>query len=325
MSLIRRKLKNPLTKVFKHSIQPITSNMKRTITCIYASVLIFTFTDSNAQVPDWSSKIAAIVYDNCGSCHRAGSIAPFPLETYVDFTYNATGILESVNNRSMPPWPPDPAYRRLAHERILSANEIQLINDFINGGMPTGDLANAPSFPIFNNNSQVGVPDTVLQTSAYTVSMSTDEYRNFSYPSNFNSEKQFRAIEVIPGNLEVVHHVLMYWDTTGNCAALDAADPNPGYSGFGGVGSNEAQLIGAWVPGSVPTVFPDAFAIQIPANADIVLQFHYAEGTMGEIDSTKINFFYNTSPGLIRPVYFVAALNHVTSMTNGNATVKKLK
>lgn len=289
-------------------------NFRQTLIVLCSTFFLY----SNSQAQDtWSNSIASIVYQNCSSCHRTGSIAPFKLESYADFTANSISIELAVQDGKMPPWPPDPAYSRLSHERILSFSEKDKILGFINNGMPSGDLATAPSFPVFPSGSQVGTPDTVIQTSPYTATLNTDEYRNFTFSSNFNTTKKFRAIEFIPGNLQIVHHVLVFWDTTGICASLDAADPDPGYDGFGGVGTNDAQLIGAWVPGNVPFVLPDAFAYEIPANADFVLQFHYAPGSLGQTDSSVINLFYNTSPGFVRPVYFAAALNHFSNMTDG--------
>jgi hypothetical protein len=271
---------------------------------------------SMAQTPTWSSDVASIVYGKCTSCHHYGAIAPFVLESYSDFASNAAHIVDNVVSRKMPPWPPDPAYRRLAHERLLSVAEIQKIQAFVAGGMPTGDLSAAPSVPVYSNTSQVGTPDTVINTPNYNVSMNADEYRCFAIPSGFSQQKKIKCLEFIPGNLSIVHHVLVFWDTTGSCAALDAADPAPGYAGFGGVGSPDANLIGAWVPGSTPFVLPNQFAFQIPANADIVLQFHYAPGSLGQSDASSMNVFYNTA-GFSRPMYFSAALNHFNTMTDG--------
>lgn len=290
--------------------------MKKAIRVAVVFVFLLIIGSVKGQTPTWSADVAPIVYSKCTSCHHAGAIAPFVIESYSDFSSNAAHILDNVLSRKMPPWPPDPAYRRLAHERLLSVAEIQKIQAFVVGGMPTGDLATAPSVPVYSNTSQVGIPDTIINTPAYSVGMSTDEYRCFAIPSGFTQQKKIKCLEFIPGNQAIVHHVLVFWDTTGTCANLDAADPAPGYVSFGGVGTPNANLIGAWVPGSSPFVLPDAFAFQIPANADIVLQFHYAPGSLGLTDASHMNVFYNTA-GFSRPMYFSPALNHSSNMTDG--------
>ncbi len=264
-----------------------------------------------AQTPTFCDDLATIFYQNCTGCHRTGNIASFPLVTYADATASGYAIQDAVNNHRMPPWPPDPNFSRLAHERLLSPQDIQKINDWVNGGMPEGNTANLPSLPIYPVGSQIGTPDDVLLSPNYTVTVATDDFRCFVVPSGYAADQMMKAIEFIPGNTAIVHHVLIYWDTTGTCQQLDTQDPNPGYAGFGGVGNDAAELIGAWVPGATPFILPDGMGINIPANADIVLQYHYAPGSNGQSDSSKINFFYQTSAGFIRPVYFNAPLNHV--------------
>lgn len=264
-----------------------------------------------AQTPTYCDDIAAIFYQNCTSCHRPGNIAPFPLITYNDAINTGYALADAVNSRRMPPWPPNPNFNRLAHERLLSNSDIQKINDWVTAGFPEGNTANLPSLPNYPTGSQVGTPDDVLQLMNYTVSVTTDDYRCFVIPSGYSVNQMMKAIEFIPGNTAIVHHVLIYWDTTGICQQLDNQDPGPGYQGFGGVGNSAAELIGAWVPGSTPFVLPSGMGISIPANADIIAQFHYAPGSNGQSDSSKINFFYQTSGGFIRPVFFNAPLNHL--------------
>ncbi len=264
-----------------------------------------------AQTPTYCDDIAAIFYQNCTGCHRNGNIAPFPLITYNDAINTGYSLADAVNSRRMPPWPPNPNFNRLAHERLLSNTDIQKINDWINGGFPEGNTANLPALPNYPTGSQVGTPDDVLQLMNYTVSVATDDFRCFVVPSGYGTDQMMKAIEFIPGNTAIVHHVLIYWDTTGICQQLDNQDPDPGYQGFGGVGNSAAELIGAWVPGSTPFVLPTGMGINIPANADIIAQFHYAPGSNGLSDSSKINFFYQTTGGFTRPVYFNAPLNHV--------------
>lgn len=264
-----------------------------------------------AQTPTFCDDIATIFYQNCTSCHRTGNIASFPLVTYLDAVSSGFAIQDAVTNHRMPPWPPNPNFNRLAHERILSQTDIQKINDWVNGGMPEGNTANLPALPNYPTGSQIGTPDDVLQLLNYTVSVATDDYRCFVVPSGYAADQMMKAVEFIPGNTAVVHHVLIYWDTTGICQQLDNQDPNPGYEGFGGVGNDAAELIGAWVPGSTPFVLPTGMGINIPANADIIAQFHYAPGSNGLSDSSKINFFYQSTGGFTRPVFFDAPLNHL--------------
>ena len=53
-------------------------------------------------------------------------------------------IANEVESKHMPPWPADPSYRHFKDEAVLTDLEIDQILDWVDAGMPTGDLATAP-------------------------------------------------------------------------------------------------------------------------------------------------------------------------------------
>jgi hypothetical protein len=270
-----------------------------------------------AQTNTWSNNIASIIYSKCATCHHQGAIGPFNLMSYNDAVAAASGIIDAVGNNRMPPWPPDTTYRKFAHQRALNIQQKTAILDWISNGLPEGNAANAPAPPVFPVGSAVNqTPDLVSQMPVFTNTANTDIYQCFVMPSGINVAKYIKGFEVIPGNREIVHHVLVYADTTGTCANLDALDPGIGYLSFGGVGSSSAQLIGLWVPGAEPQFYPNGMGLRLPANSDIVFQVHYPGGTAGQQDSTKVNFFFSNAP-TIRPLYVAPILNHTSSLTNG--------
>ncbi len=274
-----------------------------------------------AQTPTWSGDIARIMYSNCTSCHHNGGLAPFALMTYADAYSQRFDVADKSTSRIMPPWPPDPDYVRLAHERLLSAADIQKINLWVAGGAPIGDTTTAPAPPVYTNGSTLGTVDLTLTIPTYTVpnNQTGDLYQCFVIPSGLLQNKSLTAMEIVPGNGSIVHHVLVYQDTTGTCAQLDANATGPGYTNFGGVGSNKAILVGGWVPGMQPYRLPQGLGIKLYANTDIVLQIHYPAGSAGQSDSTKINMQLTTNA--VRQVFIDPALNHVPapagSLVNG--------
>lgn len=270
-----------------------------------------------AQTNTWSNNIAAIIYNKCSNCHHQGAIGPFNLMSYTDAVAAASGIIDAVGNDRMPPWPPDTTFRKFAHQRALTIQQKTAVLDWLNNGLPEGNAANAPAPPVFPVGSAVNqTPELVSQMPVFTNYSNVDIYQCFAVPSGLSVAKYLKGFEVIPGNRQIVHHVLIYADTTGVCATLDAQDPNVGYLSFGGVGTGSAQLIGLWVPGAEPQFYPNGMGLRLPANSDIVFQVHYPAGTMGQQDSTKINFFFSNAPS-IRPLYVSPILNHTTSLTNG--------
>ena len=134
--------------------------------------LLFLLTSADyalAQVATWTDNIACILYTRCTSCHHDGGIAPFSLMTYGEATSAAFGMQYAVNSGSMPPWPPDPAYRSFAHERVLTQEEIDLINDWVNNGMPEGD-GTSPMPPVYISSEEITSPDLVITMPNFTVS-----------------------------------------------------------------------------------------------------------------------------------------------------------
>lgn len=289
--------------------------MKKTL-LLFSSFLMLLNSVTYAQTPVWSTDIAPIVFNKCASCHNQAGIAPFSLTEYDTAVIYSTSIAASVSSKYMPPWPPDPGFNRLAHERLLSAAEITKITDWVAGNTPKGDPTLEPPKPVFPAHGDLpGTPDLMVRIPTYTSTAATgDVYQCFVLPSNLSVDQFITAFEAVPGNRPLVHHVLVYADTTGNCAALDAATTEPGYTSFGGVGESSARLLGGWVPGTAPLVFPQGFGVKLPKNADIVVQIHYPEGTQGKKDSTEIHFFLSTATNT-RDLNIDPILNHITNIS----------
>ncbi len=276
-----------------------------TLAILYLSI------GASAQSVNWVTDIAPILYENCASCHRDGGLGHFSLIGYNNAFANRFEIQEATESRQMPPWKADPTYRHYAKENLLSETEIQKIKTWVETDASAGDLNLAPQDPVFSNDSEVGMPDQVLLTPTYTVTATDDEYRCFVIPSGINQVSFLRGLEAIPGNHEVVHHVLVYEDTTGQAAILDAQTPNePGYVNFGGPGVNGARLVGAWVPGARTFLVPENMGIKLNPGSDLIVQMHYPKGVTGMTDQTRLNLFFTPTNQGIREIRLAPILNH---------------
>lgn len=132
-----------------------------------------------------------------------------------------------------------------------------------------------------------------------------------------NPTDQFiTKLEVVPGNRSIVHHVLVFQDTSGQAQILDAQDIEPGYTNFGGIGVNSAKLVGIWVPGSDAFETPDGMGIKLLAGADLVIQVHYPALSSVELDSTRVNIEFGTAP-FMREIAIDPILDHVLTITDG--------
>lgn len=265
----------------------------------------------SAQTPTWAENIAPILYNNCTSCHHAGGLAPNSLMTYGDAFAFRYQVKTYVNDGYMPPWPPNSNYTHLAFERVLSETDKNKISDWVLGGAPEGNPANAPTPPVYSNGSSaLSTIDFTAKMPDYMVNTSTDLYRCFVINTNFANDKFAAEIEIVPGNASIVHHVLLYEDSTMMIKQLDSAQAGAGYTNFYGTGSNASNLIGEWVPGTQHIKFPDKMGVKLKKNTRLIMQIHYPKGTYLKLDSTRVNIRYatNTSTNTFPPFREVAFL-----------------
>lgn len=280
--------------------------------CCVSAIKIYAQT-----IPTWSENIACILYTRCTSCHNPVGIAPFSLVDYANASGAAAGIYDAVSNNRMPPWPPDPSYRTYAHQKNLTPQEKQMILDWVSNGTPLGNPGNAPVPPVYLNTEVIQNPDLTVQMPVFTIPpMTADLYRCFAMPTNTTVDQFITGVEVVPGNRQVVHHVLVYQDTSNTTLFLDSLDPAPGYNSFGGVGSNSARLVGIWVPGADPVFQPAGMGLSLPAGSNIIFQIHYPVGSSFQQDSTKVNLKMTSAPAT-REVTVAPLLNHGPQLTNG--------
>lgn len=264
---------------------------------LFVLLFFLLFFGSFAQFVNYSEHIAPIIYNHCTSCHRPGEIAPFSLTSYSEVSSWAGMIKFVTQSKSMPPWKPDPNYKDFRKENYLTQQEIDLISQWVNDGAPQGNPQLEPPLPQFPTGSQIGTPDLVLSfaKSHKVQGNNRDEYRYFVIPTGLTTNKKLVALEIRPGNSRVVHHTLVWQDTTGQAAASDAATPEYGYSGAGGTANFGTQLPG-YVPGQKPILYSNGMAQTLFAGADLVLQMHYAPSSVIESDSTTINLFFADGP-----------------------------
>lgn len=258
---------------------------------------------AEAQLPTWVDDIAPLVHDHCAHCHHNGGAGPFPLLTYEDVFFTAFMDLHVMQDGEMPPWPADPAYNHFVGENVLSDEEVALFETWYNTGMAYGDETAEVAIPEFGpEGSLLESLDFVADFEAYTLQSDGEEYRWFVVSTDFEETKYIQAVEVIPGLPGAVHHADIFVDATGQSAALDEADPLPGFNGSTGWPTN-TTYINAWQPGALPARYPDGWGIPVPPGADLVIEIHYGPDFGGQTDDTVMNLEWVDEPEAdIRPI-----------------------
>jgi len=252
---------------------------------------------ASAGVPTFNRDIAPILYQNCSNCHRPGEVAPFALLTYQDAAKRAKQLAAITQAHVMPPWKAEPGYGNFMDVRRLSDRQIALISDWANNGAPEGDPADKPTPPKFPEGWLAGQPDqTFKMTQAYSVSAEgPDQFRCFVIPLNADQDEYVKKVEFRPGNAKIVHHAILFLDTSGEARRRETA-PGQGYSCVGGPGLDITESLGGWAPGAMPADAREGVAHTIKKGSDLILQIHYHLDGKQEQDQSMVGLTFAKAP-----------------------------
>ncbi len=267
----------------------------------------------------FAEHIAPILYSRCTTCHHPGDIGPFPLQSYEDARRWAREIKYYTSRRLMPPWKPEPGFGEFRDAFYLTDEQIEMIAKWVDAGAPAGDLSKAPKPPKFEKGWYYGEPDLIVEMpQEYTLKgTGGDEYRYFVIPVELPENKVIIGIDIQPGNREIVHHANMFVDISGRARQLDAEDPEPGYSNFGGTGFIPAMMLGGWVPGMRPIRLPEAHTVVLPRKFDLVMQIHYFNRGRPEKDRTRVGLYLTDRKPEQKPVQLVVISNNKINIPPG--------
>ena len=139
--------------------------------------------------------------------------------------------------------------------------------------------------------AKVGKPDLEAETRApFAIPADgPDLYQCFDIPAPTPQSRYVRAIDIRPGNPKVVHHAILFEDTSGTARKRDTGS---GYPCFGTPGFLPARGLGGWTPGAVPFQTPADIPELLSGGADLVLQVHYHPDGKAETDRTRVGLYF---------------------------------
>lgn len=237
--------------------------------------------------------IEPIVLKNCQPCHSPDQSGPFSLLSYEDVKSKGTFIAHVTKTKYMPPWKADSDFQQYANERRLTDEEIELIQQWVKGGMIKGKKNRLVSS---EKKLEEVIPDLSLQPNApfKIPDTSVEEYRFFSVPTNLSEDKYVTSIEFMPGNRRLVHHSRIMTDTshyTRKIDGLSAEDPK--IREFDKHPPLDRFFYG-WVPGNFRFNFPPGTGKKLYKDTDFVLNIHYAPNSkINQKDQSTINLFFS--------------------------------
>lgn len=244
----------------------------------------------DAPAPTFSKDIAPIFQNRCQNCHRTGvQFTPMGLMTYEETRPWVKSIRKAVSERTMPPWHADPAYGKFKNNPSMPEEEVKLITRWIDAGAPEGNPADMPPAKQFDDKGwQIGEPDAIIDTGVdfKLPAEGVIPYQYFAVKTNFEEDKWIEAMEARAGNLDVVHHVVIYVRNPKEGIQLPDAQPN-------GLG---AGLLGALSPGNTPSMYMPGQGKLLKKGATIIFNMHYTTCGRETTDRSYIGLKFHKGP-----------------------------
>jgi len=260
--------------------------------------------------PTFYKDVLPILQDRCQSCHRAGEIAPMPLETYEQTRSWARAMAHAVTMKMMPPWFADPRYGHFANDSSLTAQQIATISAWADADTPAGDPHDAPPPRKWTDDRGTGTwnipqPDLVVKMPR-PVKIPAEGEVEYTYeivPTHFAEDRWVQMSEFRPGAPAHVHHAVVYIRPPDSpwlrhapvgepFTASTLTDPEEKRQAH----ETTSDLLLVFAPGSSPDQWPDGMAKFVPAGSDLVFQMHYTTNGSAAEDQTSLGVVFAKTP-----------------------------
>ena len=241
-----------------------------------------------SATPDYAKDVAPILKEKCTHCHVQGGIAPFAMNSYDIVRGFSPMIKEVLMTKRMPPMQVDPHVNKFQNANYISNEQLQTLVHWIDAGAPRGNAKKDPMTEIkpIKDEWQLGKPDFIVEVPAFKVpATGVIDYFNHVIDLPFKEDMYVRAVQFIPGDTRVLHHLLSYMSS-------------PDYDRTKVISEdNVRDFLEGYAPGKTDaTVFPEGTGVFIPKGFKLVMQMHYT--TMGKevVDKTRVGLYFHKKP-----------------------------
>jgi hypothetical protein len=241
-----------------------------------------------AKAVSYVEDVAPILERNCVSCHRDGGIGPWSMSSHAMVQGWSPMMREVVMTQRMPPGRIDTHVgKKMSNASGLSIAEQQTLIDWIDqGAKRTSDQDPLSELTFDKAEFTIGEPDIVLDVTPQNIpATGVVDYRYVPVQLNLPEDKWLRAIEFVPGDHEVLHHVITYLSSPADKSET-AED--------GGAGRGEN--LGGFAPGRQPDEFADNSGRLIPKGSNLLLQMHYTTSGRETVDATRVALYFHDEP-----------------------------
>ena len=235
----------------------------------------------------YTRDVVPILKNNCVSCHHDGAIGSWSMSNHTLIRGWSPMMREVVMTRRMPPGQIDP-HVGLPIDGVagLTIEEQQKLVHWIDAGSPQDGEQDPLTELVFNDPKfSLGEPDMVFKVPAQSIpATGIVDYRYVPVELNLDRDVWVQAMEFVPGDRQVLHHVIAYLQSPADKTARGRDD--------GAQGEN----VGGFAPGRQPDHFGDEAGRLIPKGSNLLLQMHYTTSGKASVDETEVGLFLHDAP-----------------------------
>jgi peroxiredoxin len=272
------------------------------------------------SAPDYATEVVPVVEKNCAYCHREGGIGPFAMNNHMILKGFGPMIKETLLTKRMPPMQVDPHVNHFTNANYMSDEDLQTLVHWIDAGAPRGDSAEDPLTQVEQADLrawQLGEPDFVVKMPKHDVpATGVLDYINTTIALDFGEDKWIKAVQFIPGDPAVLHHLLTYVVepseefVPGQEVQGDIGEAPPPRRGDGpAAGLNSRKFLEGYAPGKVEAmVFPKNTGVFVPKGYHLAGQFHYTTNGKATSDETLLGVWFHDEDELPQHEYLNTAV-----------------
>lgn len=230
----------------------------------------------------FAKDIAPILMDNCISCHQDGGIGPWSMDSHAMVQGWSAMIREVVLARRMPPGQIDAHVGRPIKDVAgLTPTEIRKLVRWIDAGAPADAEDPLKGLTFSQEKFKLGEPDLVFTVPAQEIpATGVIDYRYVPVQLNLDEDVWVRAMEFVPGDHEVLHHVIAYVSSPADKTVRGRQ-----------TGAARGESVGGFAPGRQPDQFRDNSGRLLKKGSNLLLQMHYTTSGRATVDETQVGIY----------------------------------
>lgn len=230
----------------------------------------------------FAKDIAPILMDNCVSCHQDGGIGPWSMDSHAMVQGWSSMIREVVLARRMPPGQIDPHVGRPIKDVAgLTPTELRKLVRWIDAGAPADDEDPLKGLTVSQEKFTLGEPDLIFTVPAQEIpATGVIDYRYVPVQLNLDKDVWVRAMEFVPGDRAVLHHVIAYVSSPADKTVRGRQ-----------TGAARGESVGGFAPGRQPDQFWDNSGRLLKKGSNLLLQMHYTTSGRATVDETQVGIY----------------------------------